>query len=99
MFGRTLHPGKFKVKCPNPRCSRRKVYTDGYIEERPGRMVHHRTETFSAMKLMLLRTLNAEYEQIEEGTHHTYYCPNCFRVKTIVEWKGGIIQVYTDRFE
>jgi len=99
MFDRAFHPGKFRLQCSNPRCVRRRIHPGGFIEEQKERMIHHRTETFGAMKLMVMRAFNDNYYQVEQGNHHTYYCPSCFEVRTIVEWKGDIINVYTENFD
>lgn len=99
MFTRTFHPGKFKLLCPNSRCIRRRIQTGGFVEEFRERMLHYRTEHFSGIKLAILRKFSESYHQIEQGNHHTYYCPSCFEVKTIVEWKGDIIHVYTEDFD
>ncbi|MEP7337126.1 MAG: hypothetical protein ABI977_05230 [Acidobacteriota bacterium] len=92
-----FHPGIFKLRCSNPRCTRRRVF-DGYVEEKRERMLYYRTESLGALKLMFMRMINEEYYSRDQGDHHTYYCPACFEVKTVVVWRGHIVNLYTDKF-
>ena len=62
-------------------------------------MLYYRTETFGAVRLALLRAMDESYYQVEQGNHHTYYCPSCFEVKKIIEWRGDIINMYTEAFD
>lgn len=99
MFARIFHPSKFRLLCSNPRCIRRRIHPGGYVEDVRERMLHYRTETFGAIRLAMLRMVDSSYYQVEQGNHHTYYCPSCFEVKIIVEWKGDIIKVYRESFD
>jgi hypothetical protein len=99
MFDRSFHPGKFKLLCSNSRCIRRVIQPNGFIEEHRERMIHYRTETFGPLRLMLLRAINESYYQVEQGNHHTYYCPACFEVKRIIEWRGDIVDMYVEDFD
>lgn len=78
---------------------RRRIHPGGYVEEYRERMLHHRSETYGPIRLALLRLINDEYYQVEQGNYHTYYCPSCFEVKTIVEWKGDIINLFRESFD
>lgn len=99
VFDRVFHPTKFKLLCSNPRCIRRVIQPNGMIEEHRERMLHYRSETFGPIRLMLLRAINESYYQVEQGNHHTYYCPSCFEIKKIIEWRGDIIDMYVEDFD
>jgi hypothetical protein len=49
--------------------------------------------------LMFLRAINENYYQVQQGNHHTYYCPSCFEMKKIIEWRGDILDMYTEDFD
>jgi hypothetical protein len=62
-------------------------------------MIHYRTETFGSLRLMFLRAISDCYHQVQQGNHHTYYCPSCFEMKKIIEWRGDILDMYTEDFD
>ncbi|MBS1791653.1 MAG: hypothetical protein JST85_28345 [Acidobacteria bacterium] len=70
----------------------------GFVEERHIPMRYYGSKKYGLIKLGLLRAINSDYQQVEQGTHHSFYCPRCNEMKTVVEWRGEICQIYIDRF-